>query len=123
MWLFDLSRNQLSGGIPPSLANMQQLRDLNLGQNSFNGTIPSQFGSMLELKYLRFSRNRLSGKLSMKPESVNLWCELLNAGAAIESTAHPLRIEVRCVLYHTRQARCPRLFAVRASTAPSRISF
>ena len=78
MWLFDLSRNQLSGGIPPTLANMQQLRDLNLGENTFTGTIPSQFESMPELKYLRFSRNQLSGKLSMKRVPCTMLVQTLN---------------------------------------------
>ena len=67
MWRLDLSQNQLSGVIPPSLVNMQQLKDLNLGDNTFSGTIPSEFDTMPELKYFRFARNQLSGKTRGKP--------------------------------------------------------
>ncbi|URE36683.1 LRR receptor-like serine threonine-protein kinase [Musa troglodytarum] len=59
----DLSFNDLSGGIPLSLASLMKLEDLNLSHNSLTGEVPRQIGEMSSLVTLDLSRNDLQGQL------------------------------------------------------------
>ncbi|KAL8467138.1 hypothetical protein ACS0TY_036016 [Phlomoides rotata] len=60
---FDISRNNLSGGIPKELTSLVELRSLNLSANRFRGAIPDSIGNMKQLESLDFSRNSLSGQI------------------------------------------------------------
>ncbi|CAN4082164.1 unnamed protein product [Withania somnifera] len=60
--------NQLSGPIPKYLGNMTTLLYMSLENNMFNGTVPKELGNMVNLQSLTLSFNNLTGKL---PEEVN----------------------------------------------------
>ena len=57
-----LARNELSGEIPPGLANLSSLFRLELGRNRLTGRIPRELGQ-LRLGYLNLSDNQLSGEI------------------------------------------------------------
>ncbi len=59
----DLSRNQLSGGIPAELGQLTRLRQMSLSGNRLSGTIPPALGQLTRLKTLRLSGNQLSGTI------------------------------------------------------------
>lgn len=54
-----LANNQLTGNIPPQLANLASLRRLVLAYNQLSGSIPSQLGNLSALTYLILTRNQL----------------------------------------------------------------
>ncbi|XP_061354274.1 receptor-like protein EIX1, partial [Gastrolobium bilobum] len=56
----DISNNNLSGGIPREITNLDGLIYLNLSKNQFTGQIPPSIGNMRSLESIDFSRNRLS---------------------------------------------------------------
>ena len=59
----DLSRNQLSGGIPAELGQLTRLRQMSLSGNRLSGSIPPELGQLTRLKTLRLSGNQLSGSI------------------------------------------------------------
>ncbi|KAK4378952.1 hypothetical protein RND71_000814 [Anisodus tanguticus] len=60
-WL-RLNRNNLSGEIPKSLSNSKSLLTLDIGENKINGTIPEWFGKrLLSLQNLRMTGNMIDG--------------------------------------------------------------
>ncbi|KAL9323405.1 hypothetical protein ACSQ67_008262 [Phaseolus vulgaris] len=59
----DLSGNQLSGSIPPTLANCSYLNELMLSDNQLSGSIPFELGSLSRLKKFSVANNRLSGTI------------------------------------------------------------
>ena len=61
-----LWRNQLTGSIPPELGQLVYLEDLNLGTNQLTGSIPTELGQLVNLTNLDLWRNQLSG--SIPPE-------------------------------------------------------
>ncbi len=65
-----LTRNQLSGSIPPELGNLTSLRVLSLTGNQLSGSIPPELGNLTSLRDLELSGNQLSG--SIPPELGNL---------------------------------------------------
>ncbi|XP_078165867.1 uncharacterized protein LOC144560511 isoform X2 [Carex rostrata] len=60
---FDLSDNELSGVIPPSICLFSKLTYLNLTFNVLSGLIPSSIGNLTNIKYLYLSVNNLSGPI------------------------------------------------------------
>ncbi|KAH0701084.1 hypothetical protein KY290_015981 [Solanum tuberosum] len=60
--------NRLSGPIPKYLGNMTTLLYMSLENNMFDGTIPKELGNMVNLQNLILSYNNLTGTL---PEEVN----------------------------------------------------
>ena len=58
-----LSRNQLTGGIPPELGNLTNLTRLSLGINQLTGAIPAELGNLTNLTDLDLQRNQLTGML------------------------------------------------------------
>ncbi len=59
----DLAYNDLTGPIPPELANLTQLRELALYWNYLSGTIPTELGSLTLLEYLDLDENELTGTI------------------------------------------------------------
>ena len=65
-----LSANNLSGSIPPELANLASLEHLVLNVNPLTGSIPPELGNLANLLTLRIWMNDLSGPIP--PELGNL---------------------------------------------------
>ena len=59
----DLGDNQLSGEIPAELANLSNLKSLDLGDNQLSGEIPAELGNLPNLEDLNLSDNQLSGEI------------------------------------------------------------
>ena len=66
----DLSRNDLTGPIPPELGNLASLEWLGLERNDLTGPIPPELGRLTSLRRLYLSDNDLTGPIP--PELVNL---------------------------------------------------
>lgn len=60
---FDVTRNQISGTIPDSLASASRLDTLSLSENRLSGTLPSSLGGAKNLKYLYLDNNDLMGTI------------------------------------------------------------
>ncbi|KAL3569517.1 hypothetical protein D5086_029407, partial [Populus alba] len=69
----NLNYNQLSGGIPSTLGQLQHLKYLDLSSNLLTGSIPSSLTKLQNLKYLDLSFNNLSGSI---PETFRNLTEL-----------------------------------------------
>ncbi|KAI6668620.1 hypothetical protein NL676_010819, partial [Syzygium grande] len=68
---FNLSNNNLKGGIPSSMGNMHSLSTLDLSNNGFTGEIPETLAkNCSELMVLKLSSNNLQGQ--MLPRYSNL---------------------------------------------------
>ena len=65
-----LTRNRLSGAIPPELGNLSSLVLLDLQYNQLRGEMPPELGNLSSLRVLALSDNRLSGEIP--PELGNL---------------------------------------------------
>ena len=65
-----LSRNGLSGEIPPELGRLSNLRKLHLRSNYIGGTIPSELANLSKLEVLNLGGNELIG--AIPPELANL---------------------------------------------------
>lgn len=61
--LLDLGANQLVGGIPLELGKLSNLQQLWLGFNQLDGTIPSELGKLANLTHLYLAGNHLSGEI------------------------------------------------------------
>ncbi|XP_061999525.1 probable LRR receptor-like serine/threonine-protein kinase At3g47570 [Rosa rugosa] len=59
---FYLGNNQISGMIPSTFENLNNLIVLGLNENLFTGVIPSSLGKLQKLQRLGLHRNRLSGQ-------------------------------------------------------------
>ncbi|KAF5176315.1 Receptor-like protein kinase, partial [Thalictrum thalictroides] len=59
-----VDRNQLTGGLPISLGNLEKLIDLSVADNQLNGTIPESLGNLRHLESLDLSGNYWEGVLS-----------------------------------------------------------
>ncbi|KAL5227948.1 hypothetical protein ABZP36_016213 [Zizania latifolia] len=68
----NLSGNQLSGGIPKSIAKISGLNQLDLSRNQLSGEIPAELGAIPELNILDLSSNRLSGDIPASLAKPNL---------------------------------------------------
>ncbi|KAL4586015.1 hypothetical protein LXL04_010645 [Taraxacum kok-saghyz] len=58
-----LKGQDLAGGLPPSLAKLPLIKQIDLSFNYLNGTIPPQWASITNLDFLSSSSNRLSGSI------------------------------------------------------------
>ncbi len=61
----ELDGNGLSGGLPPELGNLTNLRELDLYDNELSGALPSELGDLTNLESLYLDRNQLSGPLPL----------------------------------------------------------
>ena len=66
----DLAYNQLTGEIPPELANLTSLTLLSLWGNQLSGEVPAELGNLSNLTHLNLSGNHLTGEIP--PELANL---------------------------------------------------
>ncbi|CAH9060026.1 unnamed protein product [Cuscuta epithymum] len=57
----DISNNQLTNGVPPSIEALINLKYLNLSNNKLTGSIPHRLTRLTALETLDLSNNRLSG--------------------------------------------------------------
>ena len=58
-----LEDNQLSGPIPPELAQLSNLEELSLSDNQLSGAIPAELGQLSLLEWLYLNNNDLSGEI------------------------------------------------------------
>ncbi len=58
-----LTRNQLSGEVPPELGNLSSLELLDLRYNQLRGETPPELGALSSLRVLTLSDNRLTGEI------------------------------------------------------------
>ena len=65
-WLVELAlpQNNLTGTLPPELANLPQLQILYLAANALTGEIPPEFGDFPQLQVLWLEENQLTGEIS-----------------------------------------------------------
>ena len=68
-WL-DLDDNELTGPIPPELANLRSIKEISLAGNRLSGGIPVEFGELASLEWLSLHSNELTGPIP--PELANL---------------------------------------------------
>ncbi|XP_010046665.2 putative receptor like protein 25 [Eucalyptus grandis] len=103
--MIDLSRNKLSGEIPPEISNLSALKTLNLSNNKLMGSIPGKISRLKQLETLDLSFNRLSGQIPPGMSSMtflnslnlsynNLDGEILEATSSLHSI-HPALREIQ----------------------------
>ena len=85
----NLSRNQLSGSIPPQLANLSNLTELNLSGNQFSGPIPPQIANLSNLTKLNLSGNQFSGPTPPQIASLSNLTELNLSGNQFDGPIPP----------------------------------
>lgn len=61
--VLDLNTNSVSGTIPPELGGFSNLIDFNLGANNLSGTIPPSLGNLSEVTNFKLDRNNLTGSI------------------------------------------------------------
>jgi Zn-dependent metalloprotease/Leucine-rich repeat (LRR) protein len=61
-----LWNNNLTGPIPPEIANLTQLRDISLCGNQLNGKIPHEIGNLFNLQNLILCNNQLSDSIPVE---------------------------------------------------------
>ncbi len=71
-----LESNQLSGTIPSTLGNLNNIIELNLANNQLSGSIPSSLGNLTNLQYLYLANNQLSGAIPSSLGNLNNIIEL-----------------------------------------------
>ncbi len=55
--ILDLTNNQFTGALPPTLGLCSSLQDLSLGGNQFSGELPHVFGNLQQLLTLNLKQN------------------------------------------------------------------
>ncbi|KAL4194666.1 hypothetical protein AMTRI_Chr05g69660 [Amborella trichopoda] len=74
LYHLDLSRNDLSGNIPPNLGNCSNMVFLNLNKNELFGSFPSSLVALERLATLVSANNQFSGEL---PQALKNWSSLI----------------------------------------------
>ncbi|XP_024452881.2 probable LRR receptor-like serine/threonine-protein kinase At1g63430 isoform X3 [Populus trichocarpa] len=67
--VLDLGANQLTGPIPPEIANLISVIKINLQSNGLTGSLPPELGNLKSLQELRLDRNRLQGSVPASSSS------------------------------------------------------
>ena len=75
-----LTRNNLSGPIPPELADLGELSGLTLADNRLKGPIPPRLGDLSNLAVLRFEWNELTGSIPPELGGLSSLSELALSG-------------------------------------------
>uniref|UniRef100_A0ACD5WVX9 Uncharacterized protein n=1 Tax=Avena sativa TaxID=4498 RepID=A0ACD5WVX9_AVESA len=92
--LLNISSNKLTGGIPPSLANLTKLQSLVLGKNLLSGGIPPALGSISGLRVLELHSNPLGGAIPVSLGNL-LSLERINVSIALLESTIPSELS-RC---------------------------
>ncbi|KAF8040883.1 hypothetical protein BT93_B2948 [Corymbia citriodora subsp. variegata] len=74
--MIDLSRNYLSGEIPPEISNLSTLKALILSNNQLTGGIPINISGLKQLEILDLSFNHLSGQIPPRMSSMTFLASL-----------------------------------------------
>ncbi|ESR63266.1 protein kinase domain-containing protein [Citrus sinensis] len=61
--IFDMSKCNVSGGIPEEIGNLTNLTTIYLGGNKLNGSIPFTLRELQKLQYVGLKDNKLEGKI------------------------------------------------------------
>ena len=72
----NLSTRNLTGELPSTLYNLQNLRVLNLPYNNINGTIPSSYGMLQQLQHLGLTSNELTGTIPLELKNLTSFMHL-----------------------------------------------
>ena len=83
----DLSRNNLSGTLPPELGQLTELKRLQLSQNNTGGPIPRELGQLTALTFLDLSNNVLTGEIV---EELGQLSELRELGLSSNHLSGPI---------------------------------
>eukprot|EP00258_Populus_trichocarpa_P036862 XP_024452881.1 probable LRR receptor-like serine/threonine-protein kinase At1g63430 isoform X3 [Populus trichocarpa] len=67
--VLDLGANQLTGPIPPEIANLISVIKINLQSNGLTGSLPPELGNLKSLQELRLDRNRFQGSVPASSSS------------------------------------------------------
>ena len=67
----DLSRNSLSGEVPPEIGNCNHLTYLEMSQNKLSSSITPEISNVRILDYLNLSRNHLNQNVPKSIECMN----------------------------------------------------
>ncbi|KAF0923412.1 hypothetical protein E2562_006316 [Oryza meyeriana var. granulata] len=59
----EITLNNIEGPIPPEFGNLKNLISLDLYNNSISGPIPPSLGKLKSLKFMRMDHNRLTGPI------------------------------------------------------------
>ena len=70
----DLGNKNMTGSIPPELAQLTQLTSLDLGGNRLTGPIPHELGKLTKLRYLDLSNNEWT---ECVPKTLARWVDFL----------------------------------------------
>ncbi|XP_042473067.1 piriformospora indica-insensitive protein 2-like [Zingiber officinale] len=89
--IMDLSRNLLTGPLPPCLRNLTSLLKLDLSDNRFDGSLPPELGRLENLTLLDLRNNNFSGGLARSLNGMASIQDLLlahnpNLGGSLEET-------------------------------------
>jgi Leucine-rich repeat (LRR) protein len=63
LYHMDVSKNNITGPIPPSIGNCSGLTSIHLSMNKLTGFIPSELGNLVNLLVVDLSSNQLEGSL------------------------------------------------------------
>ncbi|XP_047314094.1 probable inactive leucine-rich repeat receptor-like protein kinase At3g03770 isoform X1 [Impatiens glandulifera] len=109
-----LSKNSISGEIPPSFGKLNQLQHLDLSYNSLTGTPLSALFSLPNISYLNLASNKLSGSF---PDRLTCGNELgfvdISSNRLMGSLPNCLgnnkvvKFEWNCFSLHTQQRQYP----------------
>jgi len=72
-----LTNNKLAGHIPSALGNLTNLQSLNLGNNNLNGNIPGSLGKLSNLVHLFLDSNGIGGRIPAEFANLHNIQELL----------------------------------------------
>ena len=89
--ILDLSRNSLTGSIPPEIGQLPRLRQLRLGRNSLAGSIPPEIGHLTELSLLEIHSNSLTGPI---PPEIGQLTMLQSLRLEVNSLSGPIPPEI-----------------------------
>ena len=82
----DLTGNVLSGKIPASVCDLTKLTYLDLSSNYFTSALPSSIGNLVNLQYFYANDNRLCGSLPQSIGNLKSLCHLYLQGNHISGT-------------------------------------
>ncbi|KAK6133521.1 hypothetical protein DH2020_032735 [Rehmannia glutinosa] len=74
--MLDLSKNHLSGTIPPEFGQLKTLEVLDLRDNKLNGTVPAELGRLHSLKRLLLCNNGFEGSIPVEIGMLGLLTDL-----------------------------------------------